>query len=222
MVGTTRGGHVIGQGVQTRHAGHSSIQYRNAEPPWPSPRPQRRRGRHASAIEYALMECQRSLQMLRLFPLLTVTLHVKHSWPLPSITTVLFANRITYTCSPPTSKKMSFTIPEPSGFPLRPRPPQMSSLPRPPMPMPLPEHLHRQMPASPFIDMNSRDSRDSRDPRVMSSPYETRSGMEEPDFFCAMTSPMGPRHSGGTFPPGFEPDSMMSGPEQYLDELVRR
>ena len=86
------------------------------------------------------------------------------------------------------------------------------------------EHLHRAMPESPFLDM---DPRDVRDPRVMSAPFESRLGMDGTDYFSAMGPPMGlgylgSRHQTSPFPPGFEPETMVSGPEQYVDELVRR
>lgn len=82
------------------------------------------------------------------------------------------------------------------------------------MPIPSDDHLHRQMPGSPFVDMNARVP---RDPRMTSPHFESRLAMEHPYCFPAVDS-----RSRGTFPPGFEPDSMMSGPEQYMDELVRR
>jgi hypothetical protein len=88
--------------------------------------------------------------------------------------------------------------------------------------MPLDEQLHRAMPGSPFVEMGPRD------PRVMSAPFDSRMGMDAPDYFSAMGSPpmgtgaFGSRPQRSSFPPGFEPDAMMSGPEQYVDELVRR
>jgi len=87
------------------------------------------------------------------------------------------------------------------------------------MPVPMEEQLHRAMPGSPYVDM------DPRDPRVMSAPFDPRLGVD--DYLSALASPMGlgpsgSRHQRSPFPPGFEPEAMMSGPEQYLDELVRR
>jgi hypothetical protein len=90
------------------------------------------------------------------------------------------------------------------------------------MPMPMDEQLHRAMPGSPSVEI------DPRDPRVMSAPFDLRLGMDAPDYFSAMGAPpmgrgaFGPRQQRNLFPPGFEPDAMMSGPEQYVDELVRR
>lgn len=90
-----------------------------------------------------------------------------------------------------------------------------------PMPIPMDEHLHRSMPASPY-DM------DSRDPRLMNTPFEARMGLEASDYFSPMgLGPLGPRHRGSSllassFPPGLEPDTMMGTQQQYIDETVRR
>lgn len=116
---------------------------------------------------------------------------------------------------------MPFNLPEPTRLPLRPGQPTMSSIPmRPSMPIPMDEHLHRSMPTPPSpYDMDQRDS------RVMSPPFETRLGLEGPEYFSAMgaAGPFGPRyHQGVPFPPGLEPEAMMGGHPQYIDELVRR
>ncbi|KAL5388452.1 hypothetical protein DPSP01_003025 [Paraphaeosphaeria sporulosa] len=61
----------------------------------------------------------------------------------------------------------------------------------------------------------------------MSAPFDSRLGMEVPDYLSALGSPIGKgtfgsRNQRSSYPPGFEPETMMSGPEQYIDELVRR
>jgi hypothetical protein len=85
------------------------------------------------------------------------------------------------------------------------------------------EHLHRSIPGPSFLDVGTRDP---RDPRLMSTPFETRLGMDGADYFSAMAPSMGlgPLGSGQRtpFPPAFEPVSISSGPEQYVNEMVRR
>ncbi|KAF2872203.1 hypothetical protein BDV95DRAFT_606757 [Massariosphaeria phaeospora] len=82
------------------------------------------------------------------------------------------------------------------------------------------DDMHRSLPTSPY-DM---DHRDPRDPRVMSASFESRLGMDGPDYFSAMgMGPVGGRsHSGPFPPPGFDPDMMMGNNQQNIDELVRK
>jgi hypothetical protein len=62
----------------------------------------------------------------------------------------------------------------------------------------------------------------------MSAPFESRTGVDVPDYFSATgLGSLGPRHQGSPFqripfPPGFEPDTMIGAHQQYIDEMVRR
>lgn len=98
----------------------------------------------------------------------------------------------------------------------------MPNLPHPHMPIHMDERLHRTFPGSPFLDMDLPDR--IRYPRVTSTPFESRDGS---DYLSAMASPMdlgslASRYQRNPFPPGFESEAMMSSPEQYIDEKVRR
>lgn len=78
----------------------------------------------------------------------------------------------------------------------------------------------RSCPPSPY-DMDPRMDRDSRDPRTMGAPFD-RLGVDGPEYFSAMGN-FGSRPGGSPYPPpGFDPEMMMGGGPQHIDEVVRR